>query len=106
MIDVRLVERRAQASNISLRTGCFCNPGAGEAAFGIPRQALVESFRAGVEMPFEQLMAALGVEGGGAVRISVGLVSTFADAHALVEFARSFLDAVPDERHLPPRQHC
>src|SRR5215208_4138478 len=40
VVDVRVVERRARAANISLRTGCFCNPGAGEAAFGIRSEAL------------------------------------------------------------------
>src|SRR5258706_1624339 len=34
-IDHRLVERRANAANISLRTGCFCNPGGGEIALGL-----------------------------------------------------------------------
>jgi selenocysteine lyase/cysteine desulfurase len=29
-IDHRLIEQQANQANISLRTGCFCNPGAGE----------------------------------------------------------------------------
>ena len=33
----------------------------------------------------------------GAVRVSVGLVSTFADAHALIAFARQFIDQNSDE---------
>ena len=31
-VDERLVDRVAAEHDISLRTGCFCNPGAGEAA--------------------------------------------------------------------------
>ena len=105
-IDVRVVERRAWGRTISLRTGCFCNPGAAEAAFRIPRAALVEAFRAEVAPPFDELAAAMGVEGGGAVRVSVGAVTNFADVYAFVQFARSFLDTAPEEHDLPVRQHC
>jgi hypothetical protein len=34
-IDERLVSRRANLQRISLRTGCFCNPGAAEVALGL-----------------------------------------------------------------------
>ena len=39
-IDHRLVEIRANECNISLRTGCFCNPGGGEVALGISASQL------------------------------------------------------------------
>src|SRR5579859_3305480 len=32
IVDERVVDQRASEINLSLRTGCFCNPGAGEAA--------------------------------------------------------------------------
>ena len=35
VVDERFVDLVAAAHNISLRTGCFCNPGAGEVAFSI-----------------------------------------------------------------------
>ena len=31
-MDHRFIEQKATESSISLRTGCFCNPGAGEVA--------------------------------------------------------------------------
>ena len=34
LVDYRRVEELAGARRISLRTGCFCNPGAGETAEG------------------------------------------------------------------------
>jgi hypothetical protein len=40
VIDERIVSRDSSALGISLRTGCFCNPGAGEAAFSIDPSAL------------------------------------------------------------------
>ena len=40
LIDSCLVERCASAAGISLRSGCHCNPGAGEIALGFsePRE--------------------------------------------------------------------
>jgi molybdenum cofactor sulfurtransferase len=43
---------------------------------------------------------------GGAVRISLGLVTNFADVSRLVRFAQAFLDTFPGESDLPPRLHC
>ena len=43
--DHRFIEAKANQSAISLRTGCFCNPGAGEIALGISRLELAASFR-------------------------------------------------------------
>jgi selenocysteine lyase/cysteine desulfurase len=44
MLDHPEIERRAGEANISLRTGCFCNPGAAEIASGIPQAALSACF--------------------------------------------------------------
>ena len=41
VVDERYVDRVAGRHNISLRTGCFCNPGAGEIAFTISRETLL-----------------------------------------------------------------
>ena len=41
VVDERYVDRIARAQNISLRTGCFCNPGAGEIAFTISRDTVL-----------------------------------------------------------------
>jgi molybdenum cofactor sulfurtransferase len=38
--DHRFIEQQANEVGISLRTGCFCNPGAGEIALGISRVEL------------------------------------------------------------------
>src|SRR4029077_12676581 len=35
LLDYRRIDELASAQRISLRTGCFCNPGAGEAAEGL-----------------------------------------------------------------------
>jgi molybdenum cofactor sulfurtransferase len=45
VVDERYVDRLARQHNISLRTGCFCNPGAGEVAFTISRETLLGGTR-------------------------------------------------------------
>ncbi len=41
IIDERYVNRIAAGHKVSLRSGCFCNPGAGEIAFTIARETLL-----------------------------------------------------------------
>ena len=87
------VEANAGDRMISLRTGCFCNPGAGEVALGLTKDELARCFRdAGDRMDRDDLMRCIDAQSSGAVRISLGLASNFADAHTFVTFAREFLD--------------
>jgi molybdenum cofactor sulfurtransferase len=118
LIDERVVDRRASASGLSLRTGCFCNPGAGEAAFHLSKEVLRKIFREEAkellpglftgdgDVSWDQFLADLGMRSGGAIRVSLGLATNFADVYRFVQFAQTFLDTVPTERELPPRLHC
>ena len=95
LVDHRDVEALANGHMISLRTGCFCNPGAGEIAHGLTEEMLKRAFSNAERMTFEQFLEALEREGGksaGSVRVSLGLVSTFDDVYAFMQFARTFLD--------------
>src|SRR6266496_1192570 len=105
VIHERYVERVARKHNISLRTGCFCNPGAGEVAFTISRETLVGG-EFGDAMTIDDYVEAIGLPSGGAVRASLGLASNFADIHRFSAFASEFIDFtnVPDD--LPPRSGC
>jgi molybdenum cofactor sulfurtransferase len=87
LVDIQIVEREAAAHRISLRTGCFCNPGASELAFGIPPTALHRP--SGSEGSYEYLRV-LGFESGGAVRVSLGPVTTFADVYRFMRFVAAF----------------
>jgi selenocysteine lyase/cysteine desulfurase len=90
LVDHREVERRANAARISLRTGCFCNPGAGEAALGISSEELAGCFAHHDRMTIEAFRGCLTAKGSGAVRVSYGWASTFGDARALVELIGTF----------------
>jgi selenocysteine lyase/cysteine desulfurase len=105
IVDERYVERLARDQNISLRTGCFCNPGAGEVAFTISRETLVGG-EFGQAMTLDDYVRAIGLPSGGAVRVSLGLASNRADLERFAAFAGDFVDlqAVPDD--LPPRGAC
>ena len=94
-LDHREIERRANAQNISLRTGCFCNPGGGEIALGITGTELSQCFRQpGHESRFtiDDFRMCVDGKSSGAVRVSVGLVSNEQDVETFLEFARGFVE--------------
>ena len=94
-VDHRRVEELANKENISLRTGCFCNPGAGELALGISRVELDVCFHGpGHEqrLTMDDFRLCIDGKSSGAVRISVGMVTNFHDVEVFLRFARSLLD--------------
>ena len=91
--DHRQIEAEANEINISLRTGCFCNPGGGELALGISQTELVGCFTQPQErLTIDDFRLCIDGKSSGAVRISVGLASNFSDVWQFVQFARSFID--------------
>ena len=93
-IDHRFIESEANKVNISLRTGCFCNPGAGEVALGISRVELDVCFASPgheVRLTVDDFRLCIDGKSSGAVRVSVGMVSNFNDVQAFLEFARGLL---------------
>ena len=93
-IDHRFIESEANKVNISLRTGCFCNPGAGEVALGLSRVELDVCFtQPGHEqrLSVDDFRLCINGKNSGAVRVSVGLVTNFNDVQAFLSFARGLL---------------
>jgi selenocysteine lyase/cysteine desulfurase len=95
LLDYRRLEELAGAQGISLRTGCFCNPGAGETA-----EALTEDdMRAGLGAePGEISLASFALlmqqrgKSAGALRVSFGIASNFADLEHFLAFAEGLRD--------------
>ena len=106
IIDERVIGVRLGEFKLSLRTGCFCNPGVGEVVMGIKDAALADAYAHVDGMTYEQLLAALGMPSGGAVRASLGLVSNFADVERFMQFVLTFVDVFPSLSNLPARTHC
>jgi selenocysteine lyase/cysteine desulfurase len=94
LIDYRRVEELASAQNISLRTGCFCNPGAGEIAHGLTPADMDAAFAAEGTMTYVELIGLMEARGKGvsAVRISTGLATTFADVYRFMAFVAQLRD--------------
>ena len=92
-IDHRIVEQRANDAGISLRTGCFCNPGGGEVALGLSAEELSTCFvHAADRLALDEFRRCIDDKSTGAVRVSLGLVTTFADVYRFVEFTAGFID--------------
>jgi selenocysteine lyase/cysteine desulfurase len=110
LIDERAVARDSAAAGVSLRTGCFCNPGAGEAAFGLGRRELRAARRTlelGGTPAVDDYLSLIGLPTGGAVRVSFGIASTLDDVEAFLDFAeRTYRDRRPDLNGLAPRGSC
>jgi selenocysteine lyase/cysteine desulfurase len=95
LLDYRRVEELAGEEGISLRTGCFCNPGAGEAAEGLTEEDMLAALTLGADVnlySFLRLMQGRGHKSAGAIRASIGLVSNFADVWRFVKFVEGFRD--------------
>ena len=86
-----LVEQRAAHARISLRSGCFCNPGVAEAAFGFDarRAALcVDGARTASEtseFSIARFGRCMGDVPVGAVRASIGLATNARDIARLLD---------------------
>jgi molybdenum cofactor sulfurtransferase len=92
-IDYRLVEEEAIKSNISIRTGCFCNPGAAESAFGYRAPQALECYNTLTqEFSLQQFSACMNGKPVGAVRVSVGIASNEADVRSFIKMLRQFTD--------------
>jgi selenocysteine lyase/cysteine desulfurase len=90
-LPCELVEEQARRAGVSVRGGCFCNPGASEAAFGFvadrAADCLAATRREGwcLERFAQRMRACGGAHAIGAVRVSLGIPSNERDLERLVE---------------------
>ncbi|PDV98568.1 aminotransferase class V-fold PLP-dependent enzyme [Candidatus Chloroploca asiatica] len=109
LVDFHIVEQLANEARISLRTGCFCNPGAGEVAHGLTEAEMREAFQDEQRMTLDQFQSILQQKhkkSAGAVRVSLGIASNFADVYHFMAFAASFLDKRVGELRMPCFPPC
>lgn len=110
VVDERAVVRDASAAGISLRAGCFCNPGAWERAFGLTRRVVRQGWREFGRRDLrtvDDYLELTGLPSGGAVRVSLGLVSSIGDVEHFLDFAeRTYRDREPGRDGLAPRLRC
>ncbi len=89
-----IVEERAASARVAVRGGCFCNPGASEAALGLPAAASRKCFEANEDgfnvQDFSECLG--GTTAVGAVRVSVGLATNREDIRRAIDVVASFRD--------------
>ncbi len=90
VVDFWKVEAAAAERRISLRTGCFCNPGASETARGLTAPEMEGVFALGRQPDYEDLRTLLPGRALGAVRASVGIATTERDVSRFVTFLEDF----------------
>ncbi|MGH9420257.1 MAG: aminotransferase class V-fold PLP-dependent enzyme [Thermoanaerobaculia bacterium] len=85
------VETRARDAGVSLRGGCFCNPGAAEAAFGFLEMDTERCFAEEGAFSIEKFSRCLGPGVAvGAVRASIGIPTNLRDIERALDVVRSF----------------
>jgi selenocysteine lyase/cysteine desulfurase len=89
-LSYAVVESRARDAGVSLRGGCFCNPGASESAFALEPSRIAECFATlGADFTPEAF-AECAKTAVGAVRASIGLANNREDIRRAVEVVASF----------------
>ena len=76
VVDFWKIEALAAERRISVRTGCFCNPGASETARGLTVAEMEAVFALGRLPDYEDLRRLLPGKALGAVRASLGIATT------------------------------
>jgi selenocysteine lyase/cysteine desulfurase len=90
-VPFQIVERRAREAGVAVRGGCFCNPGASEAAFGYSEDTLRRCMTPGFTV--EKFAACAGGDYAvGAVRISPGLATNRPDIDRAIDLIASFAE--------------
>jgi selenocysteine lyase/cysteine desulfurase len=96
VLDCYQVQENANQCGLSLRSGCFCNPGVREIALGLEREDLAAAFCQKEQISYEQFLHVIEGRKQGAVRVSVGLATNFSDVYHFLRFARAFIDRFAD----------
>jgi selenocysteine lyase/cysteine desulfurase len=96
LLDYRRVEELAGRDNISLRTGCFCNPGAGESAEGLTLEDMQAGYELGQDANLQSFLRLMRRRGShksaGAIRASIGIATNFSDVWRFLNFVSRFRD--------------
>ncbi len=103
--DVSEVEVAAGRQRISIRTGCFCNPGAGEVAHNITQEDMQRCFPdLRMAMSLRECQRAIEDATGkvpNTIRVSLGLASTFSDVWRFLMFVAAYRNRPAAARDSP-----
>ena len=102
LVDSYEIEKRANSEKISVRTGCFCNPGAAEFAFNYLPDETYHCFStiSPEQFTVQQFSTCMNNLPVGAVRASAGIATNENDVQRLLAFVKTFVDFVPTSNHV------
>ena len=89
-IDVSEIEQKAGERKISVRTGCFCNPGIDEITNCITPEELSIFYSSREDSHYDKIHF-LG-KMRGAIRISLGLMTNYEDCEKYLNFCKEFIE--------------
>ena len=92
-IPFETFEKEANALGISIRSGCFCNPGIDEISNCITHDEMAQYFSGREKGDYYDMVAYLG-KMRGAIRASVGVATNVADLHAFIGLVKSLKNRV------------
>lgn len=106
VIDSRLIGKITKENNISVRTGCFCNPGSGELFFGYTSKDEKRCFKdiSNGASGVENFAGCLEAAASGAVRASLGIATNKRDISRLIDTLstlKNCSEEVDEEQDLP-----
>ncbi|HEX8242960.1 MAG TPA: aminotransferase class V-fold PLP-dependent enzyme, partial [Longimicrobium sp.] len=106
VVDYRMVEARAREAGISLRGGCFCNPGAAEHAFGFTAEDSMRAYDDARANGFslDRMKAAVRGAPVGAIRVSLGIASLESDVMRFIDLLSTFHGRARAPRRDPAAQ--
>ncbi len=90
VIPFSIIEETARLAGVSMRGGCFCNPGASEVAFGLDAKKMAGCFDTiGSAFTLDRFASCVD-SAVGAMRVSVGMANNADDIRRAVEVIGSF----------------
>jgi selenocysteine lyase/cysteine desulfurase len=92
VFDCYAIQEEINQHGISIRSGCFCNPGVREFALGLMREDLASIFRQKERLTYEQFLHLIDDRKQGALRVSVGLATNFSDIYRFLQFVQTMID--------------
>jgi molybdenum cofactor sulfurtransferase len=92
VFDCYAIQEEINQHGISIRSGCFCNPGVREFALSLTREGLVSIFSQKKRLTYEQFLHLIDDRKQGALRVSVGLATNFSDIYRFLQFVQTMID--------------
>ena len=97
LIPFEEIDQRANERMISIRSGCFCNPGIDEVTNCVTNEELSMYFSSRDNGNYHDIMSFLH-KMRGATRVSVGLATTKKDLDTFIEFVKELRNKTVDDK--------